>query len=106
MYLCGGLVVCAGAHVFCHPAYYPLLGAPVVLLYVRMAETFAVLRDRVVQTSAHVEIYKKGYARSISSSIQSLRVAIQSFVVLDTELAVCASGHIRYKRARLLLADL
>ena len=59
MYLCAGLVVSAGAHVFCHPAYYPLLGAPVVLLYVHMAETYAVLRDRVVETSAHVDIYKK-----------------------------------------------
>ena len=99
-------MVFAGAHVLCHPAYYPILGAPVVLLYVRMAETYAVLRDRVVKTSANVDIYKKEYARSISSCIQSLRIAIQSFVVLDTELAAARVVMSAIDVPVFLLADL
>ena len=49
----------------------------------------------------HTQIYTRIRTRSTQSGIQSLRVAIQWFIVLDIELAVRAGAHVRYRRARL-----
>ena len=49
----------------------------------------------------HMSIYTRNDTLGVFRPLSNLDgIAIQSSVALDTELAVCASGHVRYRRAR------